>query len=111
MFETIDRSIIVELEDALGPTLVAMVSANRDRHIVDKWLDGSAKPTSEEVRRLEFAYEQFRRVADETQNAHLARSWFIGSSITGGTTPAMAIREGNFEEVIASATRLIEDTW
>ncbi len=109
MIDAISRDDILELKFELGPKLVATLAASRDRHVVDKWLDGTVVPTQQEAHRLAFALEQFRRVAS-SEGADTTRNWFTSTCIPGGLSPFMAIRVDDFDTVLVSAQRLIDGT-
>ncbi len=112
MSETPINVTIRELKQLVEPTLVAAVSGSRSLHIVEQWLDSAeyqeVVPTPDEARRLEFALEQFKKVAGSIDDDR-ARAWFISQNV-GGSTPYLAIRADNFAGVEASANAMI-NTW
>lgn len=113
MTETPISVTIRELEQFVGPFLVAVVSGTHNRHIVKQWLDDDQYreviPTPDEARRIEFALEQFNRVS-QSVGEELARAWFIGKSV-GDKPPYLAIRAGNLIGAWGSASTMINDTW
>ncbi len=111
MRETIGHEDLIELERQIGPTLIAVLTGNRDRYVVFRWLDSmdELKPTKEEARRLAFAIEQLR-IVTKAEGVDITRAWLLGSD-PSGVSPLAAIRSGDFERVINSAQRLISDTY
>ncbi len=106
---TITIDDISEFVEAVGPTLVAAVSANRNRTIATLWLSGEASPTDDEAERLTVALELFRAVAISMKSTDLARAWLIGDNTPDYGMPVMALRVADFAAARASAIRLIED--
>lgn len=98
--------------DELGRTLTAALSGTRNRLDVDAWMKvgrGHATPTDHQLSRLRFAKEMFEKVSN-AEDADTARAWFIGANVGDDEiSPIEAIRNGRFDEVRTSATRMIED--
>lgn len=93
----------------LGATLTAVLSGTRSRDDVGAWFNAHKTPDVDQLKRLRFASEMFTKVS-RTEGPDVARSWFIGANVgDDGDSPVTAIREGRFEEVRISATRMIED--
>lgn len=108
--ETWTRPAIAFLVDALGESTVQLVSGSDDPQIVQKWLGETESPTEEERERILFAFEQFQTVALAARTTYAARLWFGGTSVSGNS-PAVAIKNGDFEGVRASVGRQVNDYW
>lgn len=101
-----------ELVAALGPTLVASLSGIEDRKLPARWAqpDGP-EPAPEFAVRLQFAHEQWTRLA-AGEGEETARVWFIcGNPRFDEDTPLTAIREGRWDEVSAAVTSYLEGGW
>lgn len=98
---------IMELEHELGPTIVAALSANRNRHIVQEWIEFRAAPSVDEESRLQTALDLFRKVG-AAESPDTARQWFISLNTPAGTSPLMAIHAGDFADARTSAGRFID---
>lgn len=107
--DSIDRSKIKELVEKLGPTLVAVSSGTRQRHLVEEWINGSAVPAPEEYSNILFALEIFLKIA-EHEGDDIARAWFTAQNI-GELTPYLAIRSGKCGAVERAARRFINDEY
>ena len=106
------REITRRLNSALGSTLVAALTGNKDRKISYKWAqqDGPA-PKPDAVRRLQFAYTQWTLLV-EAEGEHVARMWFIGANPwLDHDTPIDAIRDNRFKETAAATTAMVEDSF
>lgn len=109
----LDVSVIAYLEHELGPTLVAVATGLTGNRVechatISKWLDGSAEPGHEQAKRLQFMYDQFRRVAT-VDGTDLARNWFTGANVgEDELAPFQAMRNGDLDGVRISAGRRIE---
>ena len=106
------REITRRLNVALGGTLVASLAGSKDVKLPYRWAktNGPA-PKNEAVRRLQFAYEQWTKLA-EAEGEHVARAWFIGANPwLGYDTPITAIREDRFKESAAAAQAVIDDSF
>lgn len=103
------RDLVRALNGFLGPTLVAALSASRDRRISIAWAEPDGPvPPSEALERLQCAHDQFRLI-DGAEGGDVARLWFIGMNPRlGDASPAEAIREGRFADVAAAAREMAE---
>lgn len=100
------------LNAALGGTLVAALAGSKDAKTSHEWVkEGGLQPSPEAIKRLNFAYEQWRKVV-EVEGEHVARMWFIGAnSWLDYDTPVNAIREDRLNEVSRAAQALIDDSF
>ena len=106
------REITRRLNGSLGGTLVASLAGSKDAKLPYRWakIDGPA-PKNEAMRRLQFAYEQWTRLA-ETEGEHVARSWFIGANPwLDYDTPITAIREDRFKDAGKAAQAVLDDSF
>lgn len=104
------HQVVKELNDALGPTLVAALAGIKDRKQPIRWArpDGP-EPSRQYVGRLLLAHSEWLRVAGKDGD-HVARSFFIGGNPTlGEDTPLTAIREDRNAEVVAAVDVFLED--
>lgn len=103
------RTVVQELNDALGPTLVAALSGIKDRKQPSRWVkpDGPV-PNHLSHRRLILAHSEFARVSAK-EGEHVARSFFIGANPSlGEDTPITAIREDRATELVAAVDLFLE---
>jgi hypothetical protein len=93
-----------QLVQHLGPTLVALIAGVRDRKLPHKWAQADGpRPRDAALTRLQVAHRCWIILAP-VEGGDVARSWFIGANPRlGEESPAIAIREGHFREVIAAA--------
>lgn len=105
-------AIMHRLTAALGPTLVAVLTGSNDLRMTEEWARPGGDPVSPAAaQRIRFAYEQWAKIA-AVEGEDVARLWFIGANPwLDFDTPAIAIREGRFEEVAAAATAMIDDAF
>lgn len=97
-------------DDWIGPTLVALAAGSRSRDVVAFWCTDYAEPNEDEARRLAFTLEILREVEQGERSRDVARAWFIGGNVGEElVSPGEAIRDDRFDEVRASAHRLIHD--
>lgn len=106
------REITRRLNGSLGGTLVASLSGSKDAKLPYRWAkDGGPAPKNEAVRRLQFAYEQWTRLAD-AEGEHVARAWFIGANPwLEYDTPITAIREDRYKAAGAAAQAVLDDSF
>lgn len=111
MSDSLDYNDLVFITNELGVPLTAVLSGTRNRNDVHAWLSGRSAPSDEQVKRLNFACDTFKKIS-RSQGADLTRNWFLGANVgDDDDSPATAIREDRFREVEISATRMIEDQW
>lgn len=107
MYETLNCEKLTELTRIIGSTLVSVTTGHRDTHIVDKWLSGDIRPTSDENRRIEFAHEQLTTVSRQASE-NVARNWFLGANVGKAClAPWEAIRTDDFDGIISSASKFV----
>jgi hypothetical protein len=100
-----------QLNNHLGPTLVAVLTGTPDRKLPIRWAkaDGPV-PGPAYARRLQLAHRAWTHVAG-AEGDHVARAWFIGANPTlGETTPLTATRNDRSEELMLAVKALLEDT-
>ncbi|MCW4464825.1 hypothetical protein OK351_04805 [Glutamicibacter sp. MNS18] len=103
------RQVVQELNEALGPTLVAALTGIKDRKQPIRWArsDGPV-PTPQSHNRLILAHAEWKRLISQ-ENDHVARSFFIGGNpMLGEDTPITAIREGRDAELVAAVDAFLE---
>ena len=106
------REITRRLIGSLGGTLVAALSGSKDPKLPYRWakVDGPS-PKNESMRRLQFAYEQWTRLA-QCEGEDVARAWFIGANPwLDYDTPITAIREDRFKEAGQAAQALVSESF
>lgn len=102
----------LELNSALGPTLVSALAGTRDRDQPTQWgqPDGP-EPAPEFAQRLRFAHEQWTRLA-AGGSEDVARAWFIGGNPRlNEDTPLTAIRGDRWYELSATVSSYLEGGW
>jgi len=100
-----------QLNNHLGPTLVAALAGTPDRKLPIRWAkaDGPT-PGAGYTRRLQLAHRAWTHVAG-AEGDHVARAWFLGGNpVLGETTPLTAIRTDRGEELMLAVKVLVEDT-
>ncbi|MFF3574109.1 hypothetical protein ACFYXQ_40825 [Nocardia jiangxiensis] len=100
-----------QLVHNLGPTLVALVANVRDRKLPYKWsqTDGP-RPRDAALTRLQVAHRCWSILA-APEGADVARAWFIGANPRlDEDSPAIAIREGRYREVITAAVAFVDSS-
>jgi hypothetical protein len=102
------RTIVRDLNAALGPTLVALLAGVKDRKLPSKWAKADGpEPRPESRKRLQTAdrvWIYLTAAADE----HVARSWFIGlNPMLDEITPLEALNAGRDRDVIYAATAFV----
>lgn len=104
------HAIARALTQALGPSLVAVLSGVRDRKLPSKWSkDDGPVPRDNAQRRLMTAHRVWVALS-ETYDAHVARSWFISlNPLLDETPPVVALNEDRDREVIEAARALLEN--
>jgi hypothetical protein len=106
------REVTRRLNASLGGTLVSSLAGSKDLKASHKWAkEGGPSPRPEAVRKLHFAYEQWKKVSD-AEGEHVARVWFIGANPwLQYDSPVNAIREGSLKEVARAAEALVNDSF
>lgn len=106
------REVTRRLNASLGGTLVSALAGSSDSKSSHKWAKSNGpRPRQESATRLNFAYQQWQRVT-EAEGEDVARMWFIGANPRlDYDTPVNGIRVGNFQQVAAAATALVEDSF
>lgn len=90
---------VKELSGLLGRKLTAYIAGVRDVRAVDAWSESRQVPHDPLPRRLKFALEVAKLIADHDDN-RVAQSWFQGlNPILDDRSPARLLREGDFDEV------------
>lgn len=102
------HELVSELNDGLGPTLVAALSGGKSRAQAYVWAKAGAEPRAEAWNRLQFAH-QIWRLLENAEGAGVARRWFIGGNpLLAETSPVVAIRDDRHAEVRRAATAYID---
>jgi hypothetical protein len=100
------RELTGYLQDVLGQRLVAHI-AGVDVKRVAAWAKGDSNPRPEAEERLRMAYRVFHLI-QENESPHTVRAWFIGvNPQLNDESPAAAIRDGRFKEVLVAARAFI----
>ncbi|MER7447543.1 hypothetical protein [Microbacterium sp. NPDC097977] len=109
---TQSADLVQYLNEALGPTLVSTLAGSKETQIALAWAqEHGARPDAAALSRLEVAGSVWRTVR-EAEGDDVARAWFIGGNPwLRDDTAITAIREGRFEEVIAAAQALVDDSF
>lgn len=100
-----------QLVSHLGATMVATLAGVRDRKLPYRWqkADGPV-PKDEAISRLQAAYQIWQMIAT-TDEAYVARAWFIGvNPRLGDVQPVMALRDGQLTETMAAARAFVAGT-
>jgi hypothetical protein len=103
------QTMLVELDQKVGPTIIAVASGTKDRNLVSAWAEenSASAPSDEEVRRISSLYTVFTELAHE-ESEDIARAWIIGSNPCFGVAPVMLIRDDRFEDLAISYTTYLE---
>lgn len=106
------RDVTRLLASVLGPTLVAGLAGVKDVNLIREWVTGGGvEPQFEEAKRIAFAYELWRTVAD-VEGDGVVRAWFVGlNPWLNERTPVTAIREGHLDAARVAAQALIDDSF
>lgn len=104
------REITRQLNNHLGPSLVAVLAKTKDRRLPIKWAKPEGpQPRPESVKRLTYAHRVWTQIAG-AESDHVARLWFIGANPRlEEVAPVTAIRDGRFGDVSAAANAFVED--
>lgn len=104
-----EREIVRQLNDALGPTLVAALSGVKSRQQPNDWAKpNGGMPRPDAWNRLQFAHQIWTALREE-EGRDVARRWFIGGNpLLGERTPITAIREDHHAEVRRAAQAFID---
>ena len=100
-----------QLVSHLGPTLVAAIAGVRDRKLPHKWASaGGPTPRDAAMARLQIAHRAWVTLAT-AEGDDIARAWFIGANPRlDEVPPYLAIREGEFNKVMAAAAAFVDGT-
>lgn len=104
------HEIVRQLNDSLGPTLVAGLAGSRNSKIGYRWAreDGPV-PRDEAQRRLHLAHRAWI-VVSGSEGANVARMWFIGANPSlGEISPIEAIAHDRAKDVIEAAYAMADD--
>lgn len=103
------HQVVRELNDALGPTLVAALSGIKDRKQPSRWASPTGPvPGAASQQRLQLAHSEWTRVRAQ-EGEHVARSFFIGGNpMLGEDTPITAIREDRSADLVAAVDAFLE---
>lgn len=97
------------LEEVLGGKLVAFVTDVSDPRTVSRWASGERNPRSDHEERLRSAAQIFR-LLNTAESPHTVRAWFVGlNPQLDDESPAAAIHEGRFREVIVAAKAFLAE--
>lgn len=100
-----------QLVQHLGPTVVAVLSGVRDKKLPYKWsAEGGPQPRTETMQKLQVAHRAWVAVAT-AEGADIARAWFIGANPRlDEEPPFIAIRNGQFRQVMSAAATFVDGT-
>jgi hypothetical protein len=102
-----NAGIAASLQDVLGQKLAAHIAGLADVKAIGEYAKGSREPRLDVEERLRLAYQVFQIIVDSDSD-HVARAWFIGlNPQLNDDTPADAIREGRYKDVLAAARAYI----
>lgn len=91
------------LEEVLGRKLVAYVAGASGATDLEQWLAEAPERAEGAERRLGIAYHVFRLLQTQ-EGQHTVRAWFLGlNPQLDDRSPATALREGKFREVVLAA--------
>jgi hypothetical protein len=91
------------LQDAVGQKLTGYMANVKDFKVVGKWARGEQEPHPASQERMRLAYRVFHYLQD-AESTHTVRAWFVGlNPQLEDESPATAIREGRFKEVVVAA--------
>lgn len=98
-----------ELNEVLGPTLVAALPRAEDKELPLRWAKPHGPvPAPTLVHRLSLAQSVWRQVSAK-EDDHLARAFFVGGNpALGEETPLTAIREGRSAELVIAVGAFLE---
>jgi hypothetical protein len=98
--------LVGRLADALGSNVLVSTiggAANpRDSYMTQRWQSGAKTPSPPSLKQLRAGLVTFR-LLERAESADLARTWFIGDNPRLGKMPALALREGQCDLVLAVA--------
>lgn len=95
------------LQESLGQRVTALLAGVADPKGVGRWARGEHRPQPAIERRLREAYQVFQLV-QSVESPHTVRAWFIGlNPQLGDESPAEAIAEDRFREVMAAARAFV----
>jgi hypothetical protein len=102
-------SLVRELLDHLGPTVVAALAGVRDRTQPYRWsIEDGPTPRDASLSRLQVAYRAWSTIV-ESDGVNVARAWFIGANPRfDERAPYLVIRDGLFSDVLAAAEEFVD---
>lgn len=102
------ETVVGELRRLLGARLVAYLASVQETRAVHEWAEGKRQPREATERRLRFALQVARTLAD-AESAEVTQAWFQGlNPQLDDQSPARLLRDGDLDEVgpgITSAAR------
>lgn len=103
-----DQTVVKELRHILGARLVAYIGGVGETRAVHQWADEARRPSETVLRRLRFALQVSKSIAD-VDSPTVAQAWFQGlNPQLDDRSPARLLREGDLDEVgplITAASR------
>lgn len=107
---TIDiHDVVSQLNEHLGPTLVATIANVRDRSLPEKWANGAQVPLPDSRERLLAALRAWS-ILTEYDSDDVVRAWFIGANPRlSEMSPIMRLRCGDVGAVISAAQAFAAD--
>jgi hypothetical protein len=94
------KAVVKYLQAQLGSGMTAYLSGLDDAQIVDRWVQGEARPDKLHWRRLRSAYDA-TRVLVEAYDDQTARSWFVGMNPTlADESPARVLRNSKTPRIL-----------
>lgn len=93
------QKIVQYLQANLGTRMTAFVSGSDDLKVVNRWIQGEAKPDRLSRKRLQSAYEATRCLVD-SYDGQTAQTWFLGTNPTfADQAPARVLRTSENPQV------------
>jgi hypothetical protein len=103
------HELVRQLNNHLGPTLVATLANVRDRKLPHKWAkDDGPEPRSDSYSKLLVAHRIWAMLS-AAESDSVARAWFIGANPRlDEEAPVMCLRNGREQDVIGAAKAFVE---
>lgn len=100
--------VVQYLQEVFGQKLTAFIAGASDAKTVGRWARGDNTPRTETEMRLRTAFQVFHLLQSH-ESAETIRAWFIGvNPHLDDDSPAEALSEDRFPQVIAAARTFID---